>query len=813
MMKVIMQNNYIKILVLTALSWILSVSAYAQNRTISGKINDAKNGEPIVGATIFLTPSNKGTVTNEIGYFSIIVPENSEDKMVIRCIGYETLTLSTKGLSSSMMNIELPPLSITTEEVVVKGEHRVMNIQNAQVGAHSISPKEIEYLPSLGGERDVIKALQMLPGVTGGDEGSSSLVVRGGSPDQNLFLIDQVPVYNASHVMGLFSVFTPEAISHVDFYKAGFPANYGGRLSSVVDISMKEGNRNHLTGDITIGTISSKGLIEGPINKGKGSFIITARRTYLDVLAAPFLKAKAKTTEREDDAEVTSKNDLKSYFYDITGKLTYQITPKTKAFLSLYKGKDLFGGGFKDDTKYDNGNVGKSDFSADIQWGNFTSSLRLNHIHNSRLYSNITAYTSMYNYSTDLKMYEYMKKVGVDKPSENRINNSYISKVSDIGLKYDSHFNISPSNRLVWGLSGIYHHFTPGETVQNKSGNAYSNEIRTGAKQVSTKEGAAFAHWEFDPFARWKVDMGLRYSFYQTDEVSFQQLEPRFSVRFLVSDQMSLKASYALMQQPVHLLAQNNFALGTSIWVPATKRIHPGQSQQVSLGAMLNVSDALTFSVEGWAKKLDDQVEFRYGTFDSAENWENEVTTGIGRAYGVDFLLRKQKGKTTGWISYTWSKNERKFDELNNGKWYPYRYDRTHDMKIVVQHKFSKKISLGANYLLSSGYPITIPTSYYSSNSNSSNLFYSPKTLYIPELNNKRMKMYHRLDCSLSFHKEKKRGTRTWSLGVYNAYGRKNAYNYITEQSTGDKGETKIKISELSLFRFIPSVTYRFNFK
>lgn len=800
-------NNYIKSLLIVILS-IISHNVNAQNRTISGRIKDSQNGEPIVGATIFSTITKNGTVTNRNGYFSLIIKESNQDSIIIRYIGYKTQVIASLQFTSSICDIPLEPTSITTDEVVVQGVHNVMNIQNTQVGAHSISPKEIEYLPSLGGEKDVIKALQMLPGVNGGEEGSSTLVVRGGTPDQNLFLIDQVPVYNASHALGLFSVFTPEAISHVDFYKAGFPANYGGRLSSVVDISMKEGNRNHITGNISIGTISSKGLIEGPINKGKGAFIITARRTYLDLILAPFLTETFNESWNGIEDKSTSK--VKSYFYDVTGKLTYQLSPKTKAFFSIYQGQDYFGLRDKGNTSKKDDFYCESDYKTDIQWSNLTSSLRFNHIHNSRLYSDLTLYTSNYNYDTELSIKEFSTNNKEGVIQDYSITNNYLSKVTDYGMKYESHLNLTPSQRVRWGASAIYHLFTPGKKSQTTTEYGSQNQMRTGAEETSTKEGGLFAHWENSFNAKWKTNLGIRYSYYRTQRSTFQQIEPRFSLRFLATDKISIKASYAMMQQPIHLLAQSNFVMGTSIWVPATSKVPPGQSHQLSIGTIIGLTSDVTFSVEGWAKKLYNQVEFRYGTYDSSENWENEVTTGEGRAFGIDFLLRKQKGKTTGWISYTLSKNERKYSELNNGRWYPYRYDRTHDLKAVVQHTFTKRFSLGANYLFSSGYPITIPSSYYSTISSNDT---QTKALYISSINNDRMQCYHRLDLSFSFRKQKRRGTRTWTYGIYNIYGRKNAFNYITDINQDEYYSTNIKITKLSIFSIIPSITYSFNFK
>ncbi|QZT35885.1 TonB-dependent receptor [Halosquirtibacter xylanolyticus] len=803
-MKTITLLKTISTMVLTL--YILQVSA--QKNDISGIIRDVETKEPIIGATIYAKEIKRGSATNSEGYFLLILTSKQQVTLDIRCIGYQTREIIITPSSNQRLNISLTPISITTGEVQVEGARAINSLRSTQTSAHSISPIEIEYLPSLGGEKDIIKAIQMLPGVTGGSEGSSDLVVRGGSPDQNLFLIDGVPIYNASHVLGLFSIFTPEAVNNVDFYKGGFSSNYGGRLSSVVDISMKEGNRDHITGDISIGTISSKGILEGPINKGKGAFFISARRTYLDLLLAPFLKYQSDEGNSEMDA--TSVSDFKLYFYDITGKLTYQIGSNTKAFLSVYNGTDVTGGTIHEDMETEDYTQVYSNDN-DIQWGNLTTSLRFNHLFSSRNYANLSFYTSRYNYETNLtSKYTY-----TDKTKGNIDDNSntvqYLSKVVDWGIKYDQHHVLNQSSNITWGASAIYHQFTPGKTTQDLINNNEADTFVKGAPEQNTSEINGFLQWELNATDRWKTSVGLRYSLYHTDNKTFQSIEPRLSIRYLANDKLSFKASYDQMQQPIHLLAQNSFTMGTSIWVPATSKLSPGRSQQITIGTSLQLSPQWMLTVEGWGKRLKNQIEFRYGSFDSSENWQDEVTSGKGRAYGLDVLLRKRTGKTTGWISYTLSRNERQYDELNNKKWYPYRYDRTHDLKVVMQHTFSKKVSLGANYLLSSGYPFTIPKSFYRTNLVQSDFMSNDaKIAVVPEVNSNRMRSYHRLDCSISLRKERKRGTRTWSFGVYNIYARKNPFNYTVDY-TWDKH--RLRIREYSLFSIIPSVTYRFNFK
>ncbi|QZE15205.1 TonB-dependent receptor [Halosquirtibacter laminarini] len=776
-----------------------------QNQTIQGKVLDKSNGESIIGAVVVLYPSKSGGVTNTEGYFSFITKEQDHKEIRVQCMGYDSKTIPFNQIKNGSIQVELSPSTQEIGEVKVTGAQRTMTLRNAQVSAHTISPKQIENLPSLAGEKDIIKAIQMLPGVSGGSEGSSSLIVRGGSPDQNLFLIDNVPVYNASHVLGLFSIFTPEAIRNVDFYKGGFSAEYGGRLSSVVDISMKEGNRDHITGDISIGTISSKGLIEGPINGGKGAFMFTGRRTYIDLLMQPFIK-----NYNNKNANSGTKEDTKftSYFYDMTGKITYSIAPNTKAYFSIYKGTDQFGVNNKS-TKSNEFGEEKSSLDMNINWGNLTSSLRLNQIHSSRWYSNLTVYSSMYEYLTKMSSEEDINTTIENNKIEYKSNfkNNYTSKVTDWGLKYDSRLLLSASNKIKWGMSGVYHQFTPGKNVTTTTDESGTKSNIQGTLDTNTKEGAAFIEWETDPNYRWKLKMGLRYAIYQAKDKLFQYYEPRVAIRYLASDFVSLKASYSLMNQPIHLLSQNNFALGTSIWVPATVKIPPSNCQQFTVGALVQLSPSVSFSIEGWAKKMTNQIDFKYGVFESSEHWEDEVTRGDGRAYGMDVLLKKDMGKTTGWIAYTLSRNERNFAALNNGNWFPYRYDRTHDFSLVLQHKFSKNIEFGANYILSSGYPITIPTSYYTTTEGSVGLI-------VPKMNNKRMKLYHRLDCSISFHKDRKRGRRTWTFGAYNVYARKNPYNYTTSITKPTDGSpSTISITEYSLFSIIPSITYRFNFK
>ncbi|MDC1105642.1 TonB-dependent receptor [Prolixibacteraceae bacterium] len=782
---------------------LFTIESHAQSHAISGFVKDEISHEPIVGATVYHLYSKKGCATNSEGYFSMLIPSSSNNTIVIRSIGYTSKEFVCTP--NTQLNINLSPKLITTEEVKVIGKQNITNIQSIQTSAHSISPIELNSLPSLGGEKDVIKALQMLPGVTGGSEGSSDLVVRGGSPDQNLFLIDGVPIYNASHVLGLFSVFTPEAISNVDFYKGGFPAQYGGRLSSVVDISMKEGNRDHFTGDISIGTISSKGLIEGPINKGKGAFIITGRRTYFDILARPFIMNQ----NNEEDSQYEYKSTkMNLYFYDFTGKLTYQVSQKHKLFASFYKGIDRTSAEFQEKNKTNNDLF---IFGNDLHWGNTSASLRMNHIVSPKYYSNTRAYVSQYQYGTQLETDQTLNEFGTKVQSS--YNTKYTSEVTDWGLKYDGHWLASDKSKINWEVAGIYHQFTPGKEEQKTNNNGNTQTIQQGSNNLSTKEFGSSLEWEVDPFRNFKARVGIRYSLYNTQNSSFNSYQPRISLRYMPSSFISLKASYDYMQQPIHLLSQNSFDSSASIWVPATDKIKPGESQQVTVGVAIQLSPKWTLSTEAWHKKLENQIEFRYGYLNSSAKWEDEVTTGQGRASGLDILLRKREGKTTGWIAYTYSKNERQFDEMNNGKWYPYRFDRTHDFKMVVQHRFSKRIEMGLNYLLSSGYPFTIPESYFTSSIVKGFWDTERKGYVISSINNQKMRAYHRLDLSISFNREKRRGTRTWSFGVYNIYNRKNPYNYVVDYPYSYEGKERIRIREYSIFSIIPSITYRFNFK
>ncbi|QZT35887.1 TonB-dependent receptor [Halosquirtibacter xylanolyticus] len=783
--------------IFTIISFALSLNVSAQSTTISGFIKDEVSKEPIVGATIFDPSSSKGCATNSEGYFSMFLPAN-KITLVIRSIGYSTKEITVSYTDNNPINILITPKTITTKEVKIEGEHKITSIRSIQTSAHSISPIELQSLPSLGGEKDIVKALQMLPGVTSGSEGSSSLVVRGGSPDQNLFLIDGVPIYNASHILGLFSVFTPEAISNVDFYKGGFPAQYGGRLSSVVDVSMKEGNRNHFTGDISIGTISSKALIEGPINKGKGAFIITGRRTYFDILAGPFIKNQNNFSSGEWEDKMTK---LKLFFYDVTGKLTYQLSPKSKLFASFYKGKDRSGSEFEE-KKNDNSQF--FNYGQDIQWGNTSASLRWNHIHSSNYYSNFRVYMAQYKYMTTNESEQASQY-----NNTSSYKTEYSSIVTDWGLKYDGHWLASEKSKINWELTGIYHQFTPGKREQNSSNNGTSQTIEQGSDDLSTKELGSSIEWEVDPVKNIKARVGLRYSLYHTQNTTFHSYQPRISLRFMPTHFLSLKASYDYMQQPIHLLAQNSLDLGASIWVPATDKVSPGKSQQLTVGLSIQLSPQWLFSAEGWTKKLENQIEYRYGYYDSSSHWEDEITTGQGRASGIDFLIRKREGKTRGWISYTYSRNERQFDQLNNGQWYSYRYDRTHDFKVVAQHNFSKKVNIGLNYIHSTGYPFTVPESYFSSKIVKDFWDSSRKGYVVSSINNQRMNSYHRLDLSISFNKERRKGTRTWTFGVYNVYNRKNPYNYLIDYPDAER----IRIREYSIFSIIPSITYRFNFK
>ncbi len=774
---------------------LLTASCLAQSYTISGYIEDADSKERLIGVNIYLSGTSYGTSTNTFGFYSLSVPAG-EYELIASYVGYssERMTIEVNkninlDLSISISNETLDEVEITAEEI---------KAQQVQMSTVRLGIPEIKRIPAFMGEVDIIRAIQLLPGVQSGSEGTTGFYVRGGSPDQNLILLDGVPVYNASHLFGFFSVFNADAIKNVQLTKGGFPARYGGRLSSVLEIDMKEGNMKEFHGEGALGLISSKLTLEGPLIKDKTSFIISGRRTYYDVLIRPFLP----------EGLVTG-----YYFGDFNLKLNHIISRNDRLYLSFYGGQDKFylreNDAFNDGFGVDNSYEYRTE--QDLKWGNRTGSLRWNHLFNDKMFGNLTATYTRYRFSIGSEE-EFVDKTE-SPPLEESFGFEYFSLIEDLGLRYDLEYELNPAHSLRGGINYTYHTFRPGVAQISEDYSDYKvDSILEFSKPVFSDDIYAYLEDDWLINDRWKANYGLHYSLYFVDGISYNSLQPRLSARYLMRDDWSLKASYAMMNQYIHLLSNTGIGLPTDLWVSSTARVKPQQSHQLAFGSARNIfGDKYELSAEMYYKWMENLIGYKPGaSFVSTTDWQNTVVTGgQGRAYGLELLLRKNEGKTTGWIGYTLARTYRQFDELNDGEIYPYKYDRRHDVSVVINHKFSEKFDLGLTWVYGTGNTFTAPVAMYNIDQDEYGSHYPRTVERYTSRNALRMPAYHRLDLGFNFHKKTNWGTSTWNFSVYNAYSRNNPFFlYIDTEYPSQRRVVK----QASLFPIIPSVSYIFKF-
>ena len=760
-----------------------------QKRTISGYIKDAKTGEELIGATIYVKELKTGGITNVYGFYSLTIP-GGKYTIDYSYIGYTTQSVEINLAQSIMNNIELSTTATSLEEVVISAEAVDKNIKSSEMSVVKLNPKEIQTVPVIFGEQDLLKTIQLMPGVKSAGEGNSGFFVRGGSADQNLIYLDEAPVYNASHLLGFFSVFNSDAIKNMKLYKGNAPAEYGGRLSSVLDIKMNEGNSKKLGVSGGLGLISSRLTIEAPIIKDKGSFIISGRRTYADFLL---------TYSSEDLIKNTT-----LYFYDLNMKANYRINNNNRIFLSGYFGRDVFG--FSDMMKTD--------------WGNATATFRWNHLFSDKLFLNSSLIYSKYNYVIGFSGLTELIDIK--------------SGIQDFNLKEDFQYFINPENTLSFGLNCIYHTFMPGEL--SSSDESFINSQIIDEKYAI--ESAAYISHKFDISNSLKLTYGLRYSNFAvigpgnvynyndddeiTDTISYNngeliknygQLEPRISVNYILNEQTSIKTSYARNTQYIHLLSNATSSTPTDLWLPSSSIIKPQIADQLALGYFRNFNDNMFETyVEIYYKNLQNQIDYKNGAdILLNDKVESQLVFGKGHAYGIEFLIKKRTGKFTGWIGYTLSKTERTFDEINDGAWYPSKQDRTHDVSIVSMYNLTKRWTISATWIYYTGNAVTFPSGKYVVDG-----------LTVPmytDRNASRMPDYHRLDLGFTYvnkdkiNKRKNREKKyesSWNISVYNVYARKNAYSIDFRENENDP--TKTEAVRLAIFQIVPSITYNFKF-
>ncbi len=767
----------------------------SQKHTISGFVTDQKTGERLTGVNIYESGSLKGTITNVYGFYSITLPEDSI-KLVCSYVGYQAIEKSFYLNNDTIIDFNFSKAE-EIEEVKVYGNKS--SVDYTQMSLNKINPITIERLPVLLGEKDLIKTIQLLPGIQSGSEGSSNFYVRGGGPDQNLILLDGVPVYNVSHLFGFFSVFNTAAVQDVRIIKGGFPARYGGRLSSVLDIRLKEGNNKEFEGEGSIGLISSKLTLEGPIIKDKSSFLVSGRRTYVDILTQPFIQAA-----NTGDDKVTAGY----FFYDFNVKTNYLFSNNDRLFFSVYSGKDKAYSRFT--YNYDFGNEIHKE-KMQLWWGNITGALRWNHVFNNQLFSNTTITYTRYKFLVGDEG-EYITPSYSDK-----FNIHYFSGINDISGKIDFDYTPSPDHDIKFGTNFTHHVFHPGITaffyeMNNESG----IDTAFGNQDIYADEFYIYAEDDITLTHRLKMNAGIHYSGFNVRESFYHSLQPRVSLRYKLIDNMSLKASYTKMAQYIHLLTNSTIGLPTDLWLPVTRRIKPLKSNQYAIGAVYAFNNnAYEATLEGFYKDMNQLIEYKEGaSFFSIENdWEDKLVSGKGWSYGCELLIKKKTGKTTGWIGYTLSWANRQFDEISFGRKFPASYDRRHDISLAINRKFSEKFDMGIVWVYGTGYPVTLALEKYpyAEENNINGYGFTPDFIeHIETRNNYRMPAYHRLDIGFNFHKEKSWFTRTWSIGVYNVYNRINPFFLYFEEAYDSNQNDKLKM--IGLFPLIPFVNYSIKF-
>jgi hypothetical protein len=763
--------------------------AQVQKFTISGFVYEKSSHESLPGILVVNTKTGAGTATNNFGFYSLTLPS---DTVEITCsfVGYKQEKRKFFLDKDMQLNFDLD--AVVQEEVVINAEQDEKISDNTQMSQVSIPIEQIKQIPALLGEKDVLKVIQLMPGVQSGGEGNSGLYVRGGGADQNLIILDDATVYNAYHLFGFFSLFNGDALKSVELTKGGFPARYGGRLSSVLEMQMKDGNQEKFSGEAGIGLISSRLVLEGPLKKKKSSFLVSGRRTYIDALVYPFLPADEK---------------FGYYFYDFNAKLNYTIDDKNRLFLSGYFGQDKFYANYKNGPDFTE-KVG-------LDWGNATGTLRWNHLWSDRLFSNTALVFTNYEFGI-----KYKQEDGSDFTSLN-----YSSGIRDFSLKHDFDFIPVPDHYMKFGVISTYHRFTPSAVVLKSS---YAPDNSQNVKTLEAFESGIYIEDDWRITARLKANIGFRMSMFNTQGKTYIRPEPRFAARYILRENLSVKASYALMNQYLHLLSNTGIGLPTDLWVPATKRINPQQSQQVALGAAMDIpKHKLMVSLEGYYKWSQDVLGYKDGASflfvgdldgnDEPVNWEDNVTPGKAWSYGLEFLVQRKFGKFTGWVGYTLSWSQLQFDSINFGKKYYAKYDRRHDISVVGIYKINEHITLSATWVFGTGNAITLPLAEYSliehnpTNGGPQNFpqFGNYFVNDYGEKNSFRMAPYHRMDIAIQFHHKKKLWDRTFELGFYNLYNRKNPFfYYIGYDTTGQQR----KLKQVSLFPIIPSVSWTIKF-
>jgi hypothetical protein len=768
------------------------LSGAQQKFTLNGYVRDSVSGESIIGATINI--NGKSVSSNQYGFYSITLPEGPHDILVSH-VSYAATSFRVELNADLQRNILLMPKAAGLNEVVVYSRRRDANVRNAQMGKIDLSVTQIKNIPSFMGEVDILKAIQLLPGVRNAGEGNAGFYVRGGGPDQNLIMLDDAVVYNTGHLFGFFSIFNPDAIKNISLIKGGMPAQYGGRLSSVLDVVMKDGASNKIQGEGGIGLIASRFSLQGPIKKDKASFIVSARRTYIDALIRPFVR---KTSNFYGSGY---------YFYDLNAKMNYRFSEKDRIFLSGYFGRDVF--------RFNNS---KLSFRAEIPWGNSTATLRWNHVFNPKLFANTTLVYNDYNFSFGAAQNNFEVKLS--------------SGIRDVNAKIDFDYYPTAKHRIKFGGQSTHHKFIPNVASGRQDSVVFSSGS-DGAKYAL--ENALYLQDDWDISSKLKAAYGIRFSSFtqigpyrkfvrdingnKSDSTVYNRLEtvktysglePRFTLRYELNPTTSLKTSVTRNLQFIHLVSNAGSTLPTDLWVPSTFRVKPQLSWQYAAGLFKNFKDnQYETSVEVYYKDMQNQIEYKEGyTTPSLIDPEEDFVFGKGWSYGAEFFVNKTRGRLNGWIGYTLSWTYRKFPQLNEGRRYFAKFDRRNDLSVVGAYELNNKWKFGSVFVYGTGNATSLPERFYIVN--------GVLTQEYSTINKYRLAPYHRLDFSATYtptQVKKKKVQGSWVFAVYNVYSRLNPYFIYYDQSGNPyDGTLKITAKQVSLFPILPSVTWNFKF-
>lgn len=787
-----MRYNYL----LRAISFIFFYSIFAHQtkaqatRTLSGFVFEKGSKEPLLGVAIYLPDLKNGTVTNNFGFYSLSLPQGSYT-LVFSYVGYHSQTHSVKLEANQKLDIELDA-GVALEEIEIVGKKDSVPIlsEAVQMSQLSLRPTTVKDVPMLFGEKDVLKTFQLMPGVQSGSEGSAGLYVRGGGPDQNLILLDDAIVYNAFHLFGFFSLFNGDALKTIELTKGGFPARFGGRLSSVLEMRSKEGNKEKIRGEGGVGLLSSRFTLEGPIWKDKTSFIVSGRRSYIDLLTRPFMP---------------SDMTFGYFFYDGIAKVTHTINDRNKLYLSGYFGRDQFYSRFKESN---------FDSRFGTWWGNQTGTLRWNHIASENMFFNTSIIFSQYRFKTFITDKDLIQNKTYEL--------SYQSGIQDWTIKTDADYFLNNKHTIKFGLQSIRHKFTPMAYTFKDDFNPATNE-NLRRNYIST-ESAAYIEDVFRPNDRWLFNNGFRLAHFYLGGEHIVRPEPRLAARYKLRPDLAIKGSAAVMNQFIHLLSNTSLGLPTDLWVPSTAKVRPQESWQLALGGAKDDLDRqITYTIEGYYKKMNRVIQYKEGSSffvlddpsnaGAKETWEDKITFGQGYSTGLEMMVQKHVGKFTGWVGYTLSWTRFQFDSLNFGQSFWARHDRRHDISVVGIYRPNPRFTISASWVYGTGNAITLPLAELNVPSDTPmpngqqllrNSFFGMQSFTeYTDRNAFRMAPFHKFDISFQWTKKTNWGERTWEFSVYNLYNRMNPFFYFIQNN---------QLKQISLFPLLPSVSYNFKF-